>query len=225
MTLWSWFPSPRIIQESSHHWPSEADAAKRYPECTEDLALWDWGVNWQLVSHYGQSFSSSLSISAQLIQFSGKALACHVWTLVSIPRAASFLHPWTFPDFCSVHSQFSVLPDQKCSYACDDPCAEHLQTLLLLLPVLVRLMSTWHKLELSEMTELQMRKCFHFLNLWLMWGSPSLLWALPSLGCWSWVLKDSRLSKPRGTSQLAALLVPLGPCPVRVPILTSFNDE
>lgn len=41
----------------------------------------------------------------------------------------------------------------------------------------------------------------HLLDWWIDEGGPRLLWAVPSLNCWSWVLEESRLSKLWGASQ------------------------
>ena len=83
--------------------------------------------------------------------------------------------------------------------------------------------------------ELQRRKCPHLglLVSKLCWvsliddgppaGEPSSLWAVPPQGGWFWVLLESRLSKPQGASQKAALLYGLGFGPFASRFLPSWS--
>lgn len=77
-------------------------------------------------------------------------------------------------------------------------------------------MATWHKLESFWKQEPQLGKFPHLIGLW---GSPAYillienwcesprsLWVGPPLGCWSWVLYESRISKSWGAIKKAAFL-------------------
>jgi len=66
--------------------------------------------------------------------------------------------------------------------------------------------SPWHTLELSQRKEppgnaSRRSSCKAFSQLVINPGGPSPLWVEPSLGWWSWVLEESKLSKPGEASQ------------------------
>lgn len=67
--------------------------------------------------------------------------------------------------------------------------------------VLASFMSTSHRLEALRKRGPQLRRCPH----------PTRLWAVPALGWRSWVLQESRLSKPISSTPLLQLLPP-GSC-------------
>lgn len=102
--------------------------------------------------------------------------------------------------------------------------------------VLASLISTSHNLESFEKGNLpwentstssaRVKACVTFSCLRIEVGGSNMLWAVPLLGLWSWVLLESKLSKPWKASQKAILLYGLciSSC-FWVPALISLDDR
>jgi hypothetical protein len=106
--------------------------------------------------------------------------------------------------------------------------------LSLLHVVLANFVSSWHKLELSQRKELQLRKCFHEIQLQHVFsisdqgGKTPCRWdhlSAGSLGFYKragWASRGKQASKEHPSMAIASAPASW---PVWVPVLTSFGDE